>query len=326
MTAKLTATRRFLKPLLVALLFLCLCLALPALLRSVWQLDFGILRNNSLLLPALGLQLLASLLFVQAWKGLTALYPDYRYSFAECAAHIGVTLLGKYLPGKIWGLLGRSWLLGKRDLPAPRALNLLLVDQYITFFTGIMLGAAALLALYQPVGAVAVLLLGTVGFPVSLLFYDRVIGVVTRLLGRFTNRLSPDAAPDSQVQDLRVCIVAFVVYLMHWLATSLVLYLLFNTAFADQQFAGFLVLTAAIPLAMLAGFVAVWAPGGIGIREGAIVGIIALQFPVELGVTVALVYRIICVMIDLVLGGFATVYLTRVAPELISAEHTDRLR
>jgi len=93
--------------------------------------------------------------------------------------------------------------------------------------------------------------------------------------------------------------------------------LLFYPQLSADPVTGFMIITAAIPLAMLLGFLAVWAPGGIGVREGTIIAVLALHFPVDFAISIAIYYRMICVVIDLSIGAFATFYLLKAVPSLI---------
>ncbi|MEX2130853.1 MAG: lysylphosphatidylglycerol synthase domain-containing protein [Pseudohongiellaceae bacterium] len=319
-----SVSKRFVKPFLVAILLLCFCIALLVLSGAGSELDLTPLPDPRLILPAIMLQIMASLLFIFAWKTLLGLQRELQFSFAECSAHIGVTLLGKYLPGKIWGLLGRSYLLTQRGMSSGLALNLLLADQFVTFYTGIMIGVVALLALYSPALSILLAALACLAFPLSLRYYDRIMQIGSRLLNFLTRKISPYQGSNNTAMEPRIFYSTFVVYTAHWLFTSLVLCLLFSPSFGPSFTGdivpGIIVITAAIPLAMLLGFVAIWAPGGIGVREGTIVAILALQFPLELALTIAIYYRIICIAIDLVIGAFAVFYLAKKAPWLLAQE------
>lgn len=317
MTAPDTTKNRLIKSSIVAILLLCLCVAALGLLGIRNDIDLIPFGDTHLLLLALVTQIIASLLFIHAWQSVTQLQTAVKCSFAECAAHIGVTLLGKYLPGKIWGLLGRSYLLTRRGLSTGLALNLLLADQYVTFYTGILLGISALIAFYHPWLGFGAVLAGGLIFPVSLHYYDQIMRIAARLLRALTRKISQDQQVENSPPLFRFFYRAFLAYSAHWLLTAAVLGILFYPAIANSPVAAFTIIIAAIPLAMLLGFIAVWAPGGIGVREGTIVAILALQFPVDFALTIAIYYRIICVAIDLVLGAFATLYLLKISPHLL---------
>ncbi len=309
--------KRLITPIIVALLLLCLCFAILALPGIRDEIALAPLENNRWLASALATQVFASLLFIYAWKSILRLQSRVDCSFAECSAHIGVTLLGKYLPGKIWGLLGRSYLLTRRGLSPGVAMNLLLADQYVTFYTGFLLGIAALIAFYQPVLAIVCLILFACVYPLSLRYFDRIADFASRMLRSLASKTEQRPTTDFSLLNYRYFYIAFAAYCAHWLLTATVLGLLFYPQLSADPVTGFMIITAAIPLAMLLGFLAVWAPGGIGVREGTIVAILALYFPVDFAISIAIYYRMICVVIDLSIGAFATFYLLKTVPYLI---------
>jgi len=315
--APLLGRSNFLKLSLLAVLLICLCLAGLVLLNTSARLDLGFVNNNPLLLPALLLQVFASLLFILAWQVLLSTQKRVRFGFGECGGHIGVTLLGKYLPGKIWGLLGRTFLLGKRGLSNSEAVSLLLADQFLTFYTGIAIGTVALLAVFYWQAAAFTLLLAALSLlPVSRYYSD----IINWLLAHFKfvlRKLDKDIDISALIIRRQAFSLSFLVYTIHWLCTAGVLCLLFYPLISAQLFSNSMLIVAAIPLAMLSGFLAVWAPGGIGVREGVIVAILALQLPLDLGATIAISYRLICIVIDLSIGAFALIYFSRNAPTLL---------
>lgn len=302
------------KLVLAAVLLICVCLAALVFVSSSNEINLAIILANPLLIPALILQIIASALFVTAWKVLLGMQSKAVFTFRECTAQIGVTLLGKYLPGKIWGLLGRSYLLTRRQLSGSDAMSLLITDQFITFYTGIMIGVVALLAYYSPALAVAIALLAVATVPAASKHYDHIIGWLLAHGTALIRKLSPDFDAGVICINRRQFMLSFLCYILHWLSTAAVLCLLFYPAISAELWLNCSLLVAAIPLAMMSGFLAIWAPGGIGVREAVMIAILTLQLPLELAATIAISYRLICILIDLVIGGFAFLYYARNTP------------
>ncbi len=296
----------WLQPILIALILVGLCLATLFLLRSATEIELGTLTSLPWLPLALLLQISASSLFIMAWQ--RWLRGIDRFSFGECTAHIGVTLLGKYIPGKIWGLLGRTVLLQRRGVSTQTAVDLLLADQFVTFYTGTALGVLALLAYFSMATSLAGALLIAVA---TLVLYRNYQGLLTwawRKFGLLVRKFGSEFQPGNSVIGKNRLYEVSIIYLLHWLATATVVALLFTPVVENNLPGLYLLLIAAIPLAMLAGFLALWAPGGVGVREGIIIAILSLQLDVELAVAAAICYRLICILIDLVVGGLAFLY------------------
>lgn len=300
-----------------------LSLGLLALLDIYTGMDLAAILLSPWLVPALLLQAAAILLFIAAWYALLRRQSPTPFSFADCSAHIGITLTSKYIPGKIWGLLGRGFLMERAGLTRARVVALLLVDQLLTFHSGLLLAAAALLGYWLPLAGLALLLLGLALTPRLLRAASAALMWLAGKSRRLWRRLGPEpgAAPQSLRYDgLQAALWA---YLLHWLLTVASLWLLFAPALAEAPLANALLLVAAIPAGLLSGFLALWAPGGVGVREAVIIGLLAINLPLELAGAIAVTYRLFCVLNDLGTGLFAALYLQGRAPALLDGSAED---
>lgn len=358
-TSRISASRIV----LVIAIAACLCLAMLALLQSLGNLRLSELVLSAWVLPALALHLLSLALFILAWQLLLKGHSGLAFRYPECLAHVGVTLTGKYLPGKIWGLLGRSYLLNRRGLSHAVALHLLVVDQFLTFYSGIIvIGIAGLITVSPLAAALAALAVAALS-PWLLGTYPRLSGWLGRLAARRQQaaaaganigaNVSVDENPDESAdersaEDAEVQSVAntqelklqasidtsgepalqtdklvrvTLVYILHWIGLGLALALLFYPALASDGFwLNSLLLVIAVPAGMLSGFLALWAPGGIGVREAVMVSILSINTSIELAAAIAIVYRLLCIGNDLLTGLFALQYFARKDPQLFSLQ------
>ncbi|MFN3162165.1 MAG: lysylphosphatidylglycerol synthase domain-containing protein [Pseudohongiellaceae bacterium] len=353
-TSRISASRIV----LVIAIAACLCLAMLALLQSLGNLRLSELVLSAWVLPALALHLLSLALFILAWQLLLKGHSGLAFRYPECLAHVGVTLTGKYLPGKIWGLLGRSYLLNRRGLSHCQ-LHLLVVDQFLTFYSGIIvIGIAGLITVSPLAAALAALAVAALS-PWLLGTYPRLSGWLGRLAARRqqaagaganigANESANKNADERSAEDAEVQSVAntqelklqasidtsgepalqtdklvrvTVVYILHWIGLGLALALLFYPALASDSFwLNSLLLVIAVPAGMLSGFLALWAPGGIGVREAVMVSILSINTSIELAAAIAIVYRLLCIGNDLLTGLFALQYFARKDPQLFSLQ------
>jgi hypothetical protein len=308
-------SRGFTRAFIVLLLATGLCLALLALMDRSTGFELSIFLNNEWLWAAIPLQLTGLGLFVLAWYLLLNYGSRVSVSWNEAAAHIGITLVGKYLPGKVWGLLGRSYLLTRKGATTQDAAELLLADQFLTFYSGLLLGALALvLVLSYPAGLV-LLLVGIVSIPAVLNSYAHIMSWLLQIARRLFTKLAEKISAYSPPEQFHSLGLPFLVYLTHWLVISSVLCVLFLPSISTDVLVNSLLVIAAIPLGMLAGFLALWAPGGIGVREAVITGILAINLDLEIAASVAITYRLICIANDLLMGFAALFYYRRGLPE-----------
>ncbi|CAN0334361.1 unnamed protein product, partial [Discosporangium mesarthrocarpum] len=268
----------------------------------------------------LALHLLSLALFILAWQLLLKGHSGLAFRYPECLAHVGVTLTGKYLPGKIWGLLGRSYLLNRRGLSHAVALHLLVVDQFLTFYSGIIvIGIAGLITVSPLAAALAALAVAALS-PWLLGTYPRLAEDAEVQSVANTQELKLQASIDTSgepaLQTDKLVRVT-VVYILHWIGLGLALALLFYPALASDSFwLNSLLLVIAVPAGMLSGFLALWAPGGIGVREAVMVSILSINTSIELAAAIAIVYRLLCIGNDLLTGLFALQYFARKDPQL----------
>lgn len=316
------------KVLLVTAIAACLCLAMLALLQSVGTLQIQHLLFSWWMLPALLLHFASLALFILAWHTLLSGHSTHRFSYRECLAQIGVTLTGKYLPGKIWGLLGRSYLLTRRGVSPGNALHLLIADQFLTFYSGaVAIGLGVLLIVAPAVAALAAVLVAVLS-PVLLSSYQHLAGWLETRPALRNRTISQEADQPgknsttttdpvtSVLEPARLLRVALV-YFLHWLGLSVALALLFYPALADNFARLCLLLIIAVPAGMLTGFLALWAPAGIGVREAVMVGVLGTGVSFELAAAIALVYRLLCIGNDLLTGALALHFYTRNDPGLL---------
>jgi uncharacterized membrane protein YbhN (UPF0104 family) len=191
--------------------------------------------------------------------------------------------LSKYIPGALWQYAGRAALGPAHGIPA-RAVGISIPVE---------LGASALAA-----AATAPLLLGWWGVPVVL----ALALVVAEAGRRFANGASRRAT------ITRAGAGAFLLYLCASPAVGVGFWLcargLMTIPAHDLP-----VYVGAYAVAWLVGFVAVYAPGGLGVREAVLVALLAGRLGASDALVVAAVSRAILTLVDLVLAGIGVVLL-----------------
>ena len=223
--------------------------------------SYGIL---ALTLP---LQLAGFACLVASWNVLLA-KSGCPIRFGEGLAALGLSVLGNYVPGKVWLIVGRAgYVSNRRGYPLAKASVLSLHAQLVSLWAGLLLGSLGAFA----VGGVRVwgplILLLWLGLTLTI-FSRGVHALVARFLGRVLGRhvsiplLSPPATA-----------LAAVWALLAWLCWSLAFYLfLLSLGLAGVSPSDGL----AFPLAASLGVLAIIAPGGLGAREGVLVAYLVL--------------------------------------------------
>jgi uncharacterized membrane protein YbhN (UPF0104 family) len=204
--------------------------------------------------------------------------------------------LGKYLPGGVWQYAGRVELARVRGVPVRSSVLSLGIEVAASAFAAGAIGLFVLPpALAVPLALAAIAVLLVVAF-----------GGVERLfqpLVRLVRRLAPIPAADLRASRGALPLIALL-YVPVWALYGLALWLTGRAFFpigADEV----LFFTAAFALGWLAGMVVVFAPGGIGVREAVLVGLLAPRVGEAEAIVIAGTSRILLVAADLAGGSAA---------------------
>lgn len=190
--------------------------------------------------------------------------------------------LGRYIPGKVWQFVGVAELSRACGLPALAGITSLVV------YIGFAAVAAGLVGVYLLPSDAArgwaplLQVIRLAGPVVLLLLHPRVIDFALAALHRLTRRSLGrwDATWLDNVVLVAACCAM-------WLAFGLA-FLLFIGSVAAPGIASFPALTAAFALSFLAGYMAIIAPAGLGVKDGALAVLLAVTMNVPLGVAATL--------------------------------------
>ena len=264
----------------VLLSFICLAL---------WLYRADYLRLPEILSP---LNLTASLVFLFAaflvsalcWKGVLET-AHFDVPARDCIAGMGLSVFGKYIPGKIWTIAGRAAYVAQGTKYSLAELSVFsLRTQFLDLWTGLSLGTVGLcvvggLKIWG--SAVVVLWLLLTG-----LIFSRAVQKIATAAGRVALR--------KQVRipsiDVRATVGILPRFALSWGLWTVAFFL-----FARGILAGYVPWTVGFgfPLAASLGIMAIIAPGGLGVREGVLTGYLVLAgIPVADATTVAVASRL----------------------------------
>jgi glycosyltransferase 2 family protein len=198
--------------------------------------------------------------------------------------------LGKYIPGSIWQYAGRAAVARSHGLPV-RAVALSLPIEFVS---------AAVAA-----GATGAFLLGWWGAAVV-----AAAAIVLLVLGR-PARVRALTVPTTLRATLLYVPVWLLLGVSFWLcARGLVSVPVEDLAFYMGAFA----------IGWLAGLLAVYAPGGLGVREAVLVALLSGRIGAADALVAAAASRLILILADLGLAGIATAAMRRTRPRLDVAD------
>jgi uncharacterized membrane protein YbhN (UPF0104 family) len=219
-------------------------------------------------------------------------------SFGDAWRVMFIGQLGKYIPGSVWPVIGQMELGAERGVPRSRSAVSMVLSAGVMVLTGSLVAAATV-----PFGARGsvgrfwwVLLLIPIGCTLlSPPLLNRMLGLTLRLLRTKT--------PPQRVTT-RGLAVAVAWALVGWLLNGAMTYILMQHL-AGSGHAIVLVSVGGFALSWVAGYVAVFAPAGAGVREAVMVAILGTQTKTSVALAVALVTRALTVGADALTGGLA---------------------
>jgi uncharacterized membrane protein YbhN (UPF0104 family) len=166
--------------------------------------------------------------------------------------------LSKYIPGSLWQYVGRVTLAGAHGLPIPQVAFSLPIELIASILAAAAL-SLSLLGLWGAVGATLVLL--SLSFCAHRPIERRLTRALRRVVGRDVRGAVPAAARASGAYAGVLLIIGF----GFWLTARA----LYGVPIGDV-----LTYIGAFVLAWLGGLVAIYAPGGVGVREALLVALL----------------------------------------------------
>jgi len=227
-----------------------------------------------------------------------------RLSVPEAWRIMFIGQLAKYIPGSIWPVLAQAELGADRGIPRSRsALSVLLSYAVMTCSGGVV---AAITLPFATAATVTQYLWIFLLVPVGILalsppVLNRLLGLVLRLSHR---------PPLEQGVSYRGLARTMTWAVAGWATNGLMIYVLMRQLAGDRQ-GTLLVSVGAYSLSWVAGFLAVFAPAGAGVREAVMIAVLHTQTTTAVAVTVALVSRAISVVSDAITGAAASALVGR---------------
>gem|GEM_PF-1471693 len=225
-----------------------------------------------------------------------------RLTFRQVFCIVCPASLGKYVPGKVlWA--SNYYLLSRQAGVDVREIGGSFVISTALWIVTAVLCSLPSLSLLSPGLRYALVLL-----PVILLssIHPRILGLVFDLLAWALKKVGRTAAADQIGQALSLpysfYLKTLVLYLVAWLMVGAQVFLLV-AALQGVGLADLFVSLAAGAIGTVIGFVALFAPGGLGVREGLGAVILAQITTAESALFVFALLRLMTVAVDLGFGG-----------------------
>lgn len=231
------------------------------------------------------LSVMAALMAATACWGRALSLEKFPVSPACCMAGMGLSVFAKYVPGKVWVVVGRAGYVAEdMKYPVARLMLLSLKLVLLSIWTGLAMGSVVLVIIgetkeYGLMAGVGWLVMTVLVF--TSLGETLAVGIGNRVLGKEYHLPK---------LDIRTVLRLVPYTTAHWFGWGVGFYFLIN-GLLDVD----VTLTAGMiyPLAAVLGMVAVFVPGGLGVRELILTGLLVPQgIAVEDAATIAVTSRL----------------------------------
>ena len=195
----------------------------------------------------------------------------------------GLAIFSKYIPGKIWVILGRASHISISGYPIKITSMASLKEQLIYVWVGLMISVIPMLLLYS-FSKFTIIVLGIL---VLLTFFNFSVWfhkLVMRMIKYFIKK--PLDLPLLNFNESKLIILYCMYYWVIWMAGF---YFLVRSIYTDAG----LSVVFAFPLGVTLGLLALIIPSGLGVREGIITGYLHLSgVPLEYATTISIIARL----------------------------------
>jgi hypothetical protein len=211
-----------------------------------------------------------------------------------------LTHAGRYLPGKVWQFVGAGVLGLRYAIPPAASVGTTMIGVLIHEATGLILGLALVgSALGYPRWIFVLALTGFAGFLAVLC--SPVLPWLVRTAARLVRR------PITAIQPLPITLAVglVAVYGTVWLLFGAGFLCLVRSVLPASEALGLATATGAITSACVLGFLAVFAPSGLGVREAVLAIILGPVLGVGPAALVAVLARVWMTLVEIMLMGWA---------------------
>ena len=217
----------------------------------------------------------------------------------ESFSQISMLLIGKYLPGKVWGMIARGAVLKELSIETRDIIKCTYTEQLISIHAGLFIGAVGLALNYETSHQWLIFLSALI----SLFLIPMLNNKFNHAINHLFKRLKKTQEPFNITIPYSHYTILFLLYALEWLAIgAILLFLLLGflpitlTTLEAAQTISF------AATGMLIGFAALFAPGGIGIRESVITYFLSTIIPLESAIFIAVIYRAWLTCADILAG------------------------
>lgn len=210
----------------------------------------------------------------------------------------GISVFAKYIPGKVWVILGRASIVSEKNSSLGILSTISLKEQLVYLLTGLIISLFAII--WLPLNPLYSLFVGLTALALALFLFSKKIHKLILLLIKrlFKKKL------DIPYVSIREALPMLKSILAYWFFWSFGFYLLVLAMHPGTSG----LIAFAFPLSVCYGLLAVIVPGGIGVRESIIVFFLtSAGMDTSFSITVSLLQRLWFISGEIFIFGLALI-------------------
>lgn len=254
------------------------------------------------------LQLAFWTLLVFLWSRILLMVGIKNMPLAVCFWQQMLVMLGKYVPGKIWGMVARGHEMTRRGDRLAQIVTATYLEQQLLLHSGMVVAAIMLTLLSMSWWTAALAVAAVLTIPLGARFSS----VSLRLFSTLARKLEhTDPKPMKFHLESGPYALILIAYGSLWIMSGVifaVLSVMFIESDIDSELVFALILSNIAGIVV--GFLAPFAPGGIGVREGVTLGLLLPYMPISQAMFLTLIARLWQVATD-VIGGVLGLWFMR---------------
>ncbi|HHB93347.1 MAG TPA: hypothetical protein ENK59_09080 [Thioploca sp.] len=234
------------------------------------------------------------------WKYLLSITCNVYITLFQSFSQLVLVSIGKYIPGKIWGIIARGTQLKKLGIDVKKIFVTSIQEQILLIHASVIISSISIIFLIETNWAyllmIIILLSGFIGK-----YIQRFLIATYNLL---MNYLKKNIIEVKEIITQQNYLSLLVFYMMIWILSGLIfsgIYFVFITQ-NELNLTIIVWMILANTISITLGFFALFAPAGIGVRESVSSIILSQIMPLEQAIFLSLLFRFWIVLTELSLG------------------------
>lgn len=269
-----------------------------------WQFDIKLLLLSSVLLWIAFNS--ATFMHKQIFHNIAG----FKFSFWQMFRIYNISNLGRYLPGKLWNILGLYYLTKEQGASKSQTTLAVITNEIGYKGSAIVIGLlyfifSPIFKKYMPI-MLAILIVFLIAIHPRILSYG--LNYFLKLFKKQAIKVS-----FNYLTIIKYILYYFVVWFLHSLA-----FYVFVNAITSIESINIIHFFTIMPTCWIVGYIMLFVPGGIGVREGMLVLVLSEYLPAEIALVIAISQRIWFIIIEGINAIIAMLMSSKITKETTS--------